>query len=94
MTARGTLGLVPIYDYKCAACGEVREHVLLGFDAPAPEACPACEQGPLTRVYAGSSPSIAFNGWGFSRTDGLIRGDTSQKDFKALKERADRIVNE
>lgn len=85
---------MPIYDYRCSACDEVREHILLGFSAPAPDTCPACAKGPLTRVYAGSSPSISFNGWGFNSTDGLIKGDTRQKDFKALKERAARIVDE
>lgn len=84
---------MPIYDYRCEACGGVAEHVLLGFDAPAPTACPSCGSGPLSRVYSGGRVQIALNGWGFSKTDALI-SDTRGKDFKQLKERAARIVEE
>ena len=84
---------MPLYDFRCAACDEVREHVLLGFDAPTPTVCPACGKGPLVRVYAGARLQIAFNGWGFNRTDALLK-DTRGKDFKQLKERAARIVEE
>lgn len=90
----GTLRSVPIYDYRCASCDEVSEHILLGFDTPTPEACPTCGEGPMSRVYAGARLRVSFNGWGFSKTDGLVSGDTRTKDFKALKERAARIVEE
>lgn len=85
---------MPIYDYRCKTCDEVSEHVLLGFDAPAPDTCPACSGGPLVRTYAGARVQIALNGWGFSKTDDLIRGDKRGKDFKALRDRANRIVEE
>lgn len=84
---------MPVYDYRCEACGETREHILLGFSAPEPEACPACGKGPLLRAYSGAAPQIALNGWGFSKTDALLK-DTRGKDFKQLKERAARIVEE
>lgn len=84
---------MPIYDYRCSACGETREHILLGFSAPAPTECTACGKGPLERAYAGGRVQIALNGWGFSKTDGLI-SDTRGKNFKQLKERAARIVEE
>ena len=85
---------MPIYDYKCGACGSVSEHVLLGFDAPPPGECPECGEGPLARTYAGARVQVSLNSWGFSKTDSLISGDTRRKDFKALKERAQRIVEE
>lgn len=93
LTARYPSRTVPIYDFKCASCEAVSEHILLGFDAEPPKDCPSCGEGPLTRVYAGARTQISFNGWGFSKTDGLI-ADTRGKDFKALKERAARIVEE
>lgn len=85
---------VPIYDYRCKACDEVAEHVLLGFDADAPKECPECGSGPLVRAYAGARVQMNLNSWGFSRTDSLIQGDTRGKSFKALRERASRIVEE
>lgn len=84
---------MPIYDYRCEACNEVSEHVLLGFDAPSPDSCPECGKGPLVRSYAGARLHVSLEGWGFSKTDALIK-DTRGKDFKALKERAARIVEE
>jgi putative FmdB family regulatory protein len=85
---------MPIYDFRCEACDQVAEHVLLGFDAPVPEVCTSCGKGPLARVWSGARVHISLNGWGFSKTDGLIGGDTRRKDFKQLKERAQRIVDE
>jgi len=33
-----------------------------------------------------------FSGWGFSSTDRLLPGDRRRKDYRALKERAERIA--
>lgn len=82
---------MPVYDFKCQACGEREEHILLTGET-APEACAACG-GALKRTYGGARVHIALEGWGFSKTDSLIR-DTRGKDFKALKERAARMVDE
>ena len=82
---------VPVFDFKCTECGEREEHILLEREDP-PERCPACG-GPLKRVYGGARLQISFESWGFNRTDSLI-ADTRGKDFKAIKERAQRIVEE
>lgn len=81
---------MPIYEYKCTACGAREEHILLWSDEP-PTACGSCG-GALKRAYAGRV-QVSFGGWGFSKTDGLIP-DTRGKDFKALKQRAERIADE
>ena len=82
---------MPVFDFKCTSCGDRREHIVLpGQDAPA--ACERCG-GAVKRVYGGGRVHISFEGWGFSKTDGLI-ADTRGKDFKALKERAQRMVDE
>jgi putative FmdB family regulatory protein len=79
---------VPVYEYKCTKCGEREEHILPAYDSPAPTECAACK-GPLKKVFAGRV-NVQLNGWGFSKTDGLI-SDTRGKDFKKIRERADRL---
>lgn len=82
---------MPVFDFKCAGCGTRTEHIVLATETP-PTACEACG-GALKRVYGGGRVQISFGSWGFSKTDGLI-ADTRGKDFKALRERATRIVEE
>lgn len=81
---------MPVFDYKCTKCSEREEHVLLVGEDP-PAACRACG-GALKRIYTGRL-HVDLNSWGFTKTDSLI-SDTRGKDFKALKERAQRIVEE
>jgi putative FmdB family regulatory protein len=83
---------MPVFDYRCASCGEREEHILLGSE-PAPTKCAACG-GALKRAYGGGRVHISLEGWGFSRNDALIPGDRRGKDWKALKERADRLRDE
>lgn len=80
---------MPIYEYVCRACGHRLEELQKAGEGP-PGPCPGCG-GELRRAY--SSVGVRFVGWGFSRTDGLV-GDTKGKDYKALKERADRLRDE
>ena len=79
---------MPVYEYKCTSCAEREEHLLPSFESPAPTACAACG-GPLKRVYTGRL-QVNLSGWGFSKTDGLV-SDTRGKDFKQIRERADRL---
>ena len=80
---------MPVYEYKCTKCGAREEHILLWSDEP-PVRCAACG-GRLKRAYGGGRVHVSLEGWGFSKTDGLI-SDTRGKSFKALKERADSLV--
>jgi putative FmdB family regulatory protein len=82
-------GLMPIYEYVCTSCAAVEEH-LLSLGADGPEACAACGE-PLRRKF--SRVAVKYEGWGFSATDNLV-GDTRGKDYKALRERAERISDE
>ena len=80
---------MPIYEFACRACGAVEEHLLaLGADGPA--TCEACG-GALRRKF--SRVAVKYQGWGFASTDGLVN-DPRGKDFKALRERAERIADE
>jgi len=83
---------MPVYEYKCTKCGSREEHILLFSEEP-PTACAACG-GPLKRAWGGSRVHISLEGWGFSKTDSLVRDDGPRKDFKKLKERAERIRDE
>jgi putative FmdB family regulatory protein len=83
---------VPVYDYKCAACGKREEHILLAGEPP-PSSCRACG-GELKRAWGGGRVHIALEGWGFSRNDMLLPERGPRRDWKALKERADRIRDE
>lgn len=82
---------MPVFDYKCATCGAREEHILLpGEDAPT--ACEACG-GALKRAWAGRL-RVNLEGWGFSKTDSLLPADRPRRDWKTLKERAERIADE
>lgn len=60
----------------------------MGAGPPGP--CPECE-GELRRAYG--RVGVRFSGWGFRRTDSLVPEDRRRKDFRALKEKADEIVD-
>lgn len=79
---------MPIYVYRCTQC-EVDHELLqqLGAGAPA-EGCPSCG-GTLRKRIA--RVAVKYESWGFSSTDSLVR-DPGSKDFKALRDRADRIA--
>jgi putative FmdB family regulatory protein len=80
-------GSVPIYEYRCTACGHALEELQpMGAGPPGP--CPACG-GELRRTY--SRVGVVFSGWGFSSNDRLLPADRPRKDFRILKERAERI---
>jgi putative FmdB family regulatory protein len=80
---------MPIYDYRCRACGrEVEEVQPMGSGPPGP--CPACG-GELRRVYG--RVGVRFTGWGFSRTDSLLSGDRPRKDFRRLKDKAEELTD-
>lgn len=82
---------MPVYEYKCTSCAAREEHILLFSDTP-PTTCAACG-GELKRAWSGRI-HVSLEGWGFSKTDGLVREPGRGKDFKKLKERADRIRDE
>jgi len=83
---------VPLYEYRCRACGseveELQELQPMGSGSPGP--CPTCG-GELRRVYG--RVSVRFSGWGFRRTDALLpEARRTGKDFKQLEARAREIA--
>jgi putative FmdB family regulatory protein len=79
---------MPVYEYRCRACGHTAEEVqAMGAGPPGP--CPACG-GQLKRLYG--RVGVRFSGWGFKRTDALLPEDRPRKDFGALKEKAEELT--
>jgi putative FmdB family regulatory protein len=78
---------LPIYEYACRACEATEEHLQpLGSDAPGP--CAACG-GELRRRW--SRVAVKYQSWGFTSTDQLVGDDRRDQDFRALRDRAERI---
>ena len=78
---------MPIYEYCCESCGQDEERLQAMGAGPPEEGCAACG-GALKRRF--SRVAVKYEGWGFSSNDSLV--DRPQgKDFKALRERAERI---
>ena len=82
---------MPVYEFACPDCGAVEEHLLpLGSGPPGP--CAACG-GALRKKF--SRVAVRYGSWGFSATDKLVSDDKApRKDFKTLRDRAERIADE
>jgi putative FmdB family regulatory protein len=57
---------MPLYEYRCDACGHRLEVIRKFSDAPLTE-CPKCHAQALVKQF--SSPAIQFKGSGFYITD-------------------------
>lgn len=57
---------MPIYEYRCEACGHTLDALQKISDAPLSD-CPACEQASLKRLI--SAPSFRLKGSGWYETD-------------------------
>jgi putative FmdB family regulatory protein len=76
---------MPLYEYKCEACGG-RFELIRKFSDPALEVCALCEKGPITRLQ--SAPAIQFKGSGFYITDYARQGGEKGKPDKASTEQS------
>ena len=82
---------MPVFGYKCTACGAREDHIVLQGEV-APTECAVCE-GTLKRTYGGRL-YVKLEGWGFTKTDSYLPDDRPRRDFKALRERAERLTDE
>ena len=82
---------MPVFGYKCTACGARSDHIVLAGEDP-PTRCADCG-GALKRTWTGRL-HVSLESWGFKKTDGYLPDDRPRRDFKALKERAERISDE
>jgi len=67
---------MPIYEYKCAACGKVTE-MLQKFSDPAPAKCEACGSGPLNKLMSQTSFVLQGTGWYVTDFKGGKKPDSS-----------------
>ena len=63
---------MPLYEYKCDACGARFERIRKFSDPPLEE-CPVCGKGPVEKLV--SSPAFQFKGSGWYITDYARKSD-------------------
>jgi putative FmdB family regulatory protein len=80
---------MPLYLFRCTGCDHESE-VLLPLGETADRACPECGK-PAKHRFA--RIAVKYNGWGFTATDSLV-SDSRGKDFKKLRETAEKISDE
>jgi putative FmdB family regulatory protein len=70
---------MPLYEYRCEACGHQFEVIQKFSDEPI-AVCPKCGSGPVAKLL--SSPAFQFKGTGWYITDYARKGATEGKDAK------------
>lgn len=82
---------MPVYEYRCATCGDPTDRILPHSRVDDPGPCPACG-GELERRF--SRVAVKLEGWGFSKTDGFVPDRPGGRpDFHTVKERAERLAD-
>jgi putative FmdB family regulatory protein len=80
---------MPVYLFRCTSCGAEAEH-LLALGETDDRRCDECG-APARHRFA--RIAVKYEGWGFGATDSLV-SDTRGKDFKTLRETAEKISDE
>ena len=80
---------MPVYEYICKHCGSSVDRILTHDLAERPGVCPHCDHDALKRRF--SRVAVRLEGWGFAATDGLVPDRPGRGDFRAVRERAERI---
>ena len=80
---------MPVYEYVCVSCGDRFDLLRRHADADAPAPCPICDEA-SRRAF--SRVAVKLEGWGFSRTDGMVPDRPGRGDYKEVAARADRIA--
>jgi putative FmdB family regulatory protein len=79
-----------MYVFRCVACGAGQEELRRIGDTAAPP-CDTC--GGETRLRFGRV-AVKYGSFGFTATDRLVSDPTGRKDFRTLRESAERIADE
>ena len=83
---------MPIYEYECASCGKQSE-ISHKMSDPAPDNCPVCGKGPLSKLMSAAAFHLKGGGWytdGYSsksaaKDESTAKSDTSSTDKPAEK---------
>jgi putative FmdB family regulatory protein len=78
---------MPLYEYRCAACGSTFEKIRKFSDPPL-EVCEKCGKGPIEKLI--SSPAIQFKGTGWYITDYAKKSTGDGAATKAAADKSDR----
>jgi putative FmdB family regulatory protein len=70
---------MPLYEYRCEACGHQFEVIQKFSDEPI-AVCPKCGSGPVAKLL--SSPAFQFKGTGWYITDYARKGASEGKESK------------
>jgi putative FmdB family regulatory protein len=70
---------MPLYEYRCEACGHQFEVIQKFSDDPI-AVCPKCSSGPVAKLL--SSPAFQFKGTGWYITDYARKGTSEGKESK------------
>jgi putative FmdB family regulatory protein len=71
---------MPLYDYRCKACGEAFEALVR---PPIPPACPACASADLERLLSGFSFSVRSDGLSKAARRSVQKQQASQRRDQA-----------
>ncbi len=71
---------MPLYEYRCEACGHQFEKIQRFSDDPI-SVCPSCGSGPVVKLL--SSPAIQFKGSGWYITDYARKGKGAESGTPA-----------
>jgi putative FmdB family regulatory protein len=73
---------MPIYEYKCAACGHQEDHLLRLSDAPLTR-CPACGKKKYEKQLTAAGFQLKGSGWYATDFKGGKKPDAAKPEAKA-----------
>ncbi|HVQ41937.1 MAG TPA: zinc ribbon domain-containing protein [Vicinamibacterales bacterium] len=80
---------MPLYEYKCDACG-ARFEMIRKFSDPPLEQCSVCGKGPVEKLV--SSPAFHLKGSGWYATDYAKKTDSASNASSSSSEKGDKTA--
>ncbi len=78
---------MPLYEYRCDACGSTFEKIRKFSDEPL-EVCERCGKGPVQKLI--SSPAFQFKGTGWYITDYARKSTSDSGSTKSSGDKSDK----
>jgi putative FmdB family regulatory protein len=76
---------MPIYEYRCAACGHEQEVLQKMSDAPLSD-CPACGKPAMSKLISAAGFQLKGSGWYATDFKGGTKPGPKDKDAKPKEE--------